>query len=1245
MTSFEFIKELARRRVFLANDAGTLKYHAPEGAVDEQLKAMLRRFKGDLIKALDEHHGYLLICPLSYNQQSLFFMHLLEPDSASYNVALTMKFLSPVNTDILKSAVEKVVQRHGQLRTTFGHIELGDSLTAVQFVHDELPFEFETIEAQHWPEHKLTEETQKYYRKSFNLERGPMVRAGLFLRGDGGPVFILVLHHVISDALSLNQIMRDLASAYRGELEVNEEQAAGMEYVDFALAQRRDLEETSGKSHLDYWLTTHKSPAPVPDLKHNGKRPAMRRSVGATHYFDLDAETCARIEKVAQEQGITTFALLLSVFQWFLYERSGQRDVSIGVPVMARSDRRFENTVGYFINPVPLRSSRSEKYSFSSHARETAGELLKSLDHRDAPFAAIVEQLGGVRDTSYTPLFQVMFNMLSRKTLGDVIDLLYPVKGPPIVDFGGFKATAYPVNQQEGQFDLTLELVDKGDSILGLLKYCTDMFSDSEAAEMATSFQDHLHRVLARPDIDIFTAAERKFVCTELEGDIPIIAISASFTAEVLQEFMEFWFERLQWPNRVKFAQFNQVFQELLNPSSLLRSNRRGHNVVIVRLDDLLEGGPESLKEGNGADTLLSSILDELFQAVASAVHSMPVPLCFTLCPSSPKTEDVLHSNPNLQVRVDRFLEGLRSLPGVTVLTHEDIHRRYPIDDYYEPFGEEIGHIPFTRLYFSALATSLVRSLHVLSRKPVKALAIDCDGTLWQGVVGEDGPTGVTVGPWQRAFQNFLLEQHKAGVVLCLCSKNQEADVWAVFDNHPDMVLRREHILFLRINWEPKSANIRSLAKEMNFGLDAIAFLDDNPLERAEVASRCPSVLCLGFPDAWEDRTAWLQHAWVLDHGRVTAEDRKRQEQYRTDHLRDTLKKSAGSLHDFLEKLELKISLNPAKAADYERLAQLSMRTNQFNTTTLRLTIQEVAEYAEGPEMSAHVARVSDRFGDYGLVGAMLARVVDDVLRVEGMFLSCRALGRGVEHRMAAYMGSVAQEAKCTNVAFPLRVTERNEPARTFLAQLADLSNGTLDHEGTLIASVGQLLNVRYEPAEVAGDDDALDAQEPPVNSEQTSFQDRELLLSVAGELGTIEKILDAAEARTRAMQKTVLPQTSGGPAVPARTDTERLIADAWKRVLGLAEVNTHARFFEVGGTSLLMARIAIELKRNYGLEVSITNMFQYPTITDLAAYLDNKGPVNHVSERVEASAVRQRQALNAKNLPDAFRRLKNIRG
>lgn len=163
--------------------------------------------------------------------------------------------------------------------------------------------------------------------------------------------------------------------------------------------------------------------------------------------------------------------------------------------------------------------------------------------------------------------------------------------------------------------------------------------------------------------------------------------------------------------------------------------------------------------------------------------------------------------------------------------------------DDYDSRSDALGHVPYTPLFFAALGTAIFRRIHALSSPPYKVVVLDRDQTLWKGVAAEDGPRGVEIDPGRRALQARLVEERAQGRLLCLASKNDEADVFSVFDAHPEMPLKRGDFVAWRINWQPKSENLRALANELGLGLDSFILIDDNPLDCAEVEAACPEVL------------------------------------------------------------------------------------------------------------------------------------------------------------------------------------------------------------------------------------------------------------------------------------------------------------------------------------------------------------------------------------------------------------------
>ncbi len=263
----------------------------------------------------------------------------------------------------------------------------------------------------------------------------------------------------------------------------------------------------------------------------------------------------------------------------------------------------------------------------------------------------------------------------------------------------------------------------------------------------------------------------------------------------------------------------------------------------------------------------------------------------------------------------------------------------------------------------------LARKIFALQSYPYKVIALDCDYTLWSGICGEDGVAGVKIDPPFRGLQEFIVAQQAAGKLICLCSKNQEEDVFAVFDQHQDMVLKRHHLVNWRINWESKSENLKALATELQLSLDSFIFIDDNPVECAEVRANCPEVLTLQLPEQPDRIPQFLEHYWAFDQLQATEEDQQRTNLYQQNVQRQRLQQDSFSFSDFLAQLNLEIEISPMQNEQLSRVAQLTQRTNQFNLTTIRRSEAEIQQLCNLERLECRVVKVKDRFGDYGLVG------------------------------------------------------------------------------------------------------------------------------------------------------------------------------------------------------------------------------------------------------------------------------------
>ena len=247
------------------------------------------------------------------------------------------------------------------------------------------------------------------------------------------------------------------------------------------------------------------------------------------------------------------------------------------------------------------------------------------------------------------------------------------------------------------------------------------------------------------------------------------------------------------------------------------------------------------------------------------------------------------------------------------------------------------------------------------------------------------------------------------------------------------MPLKREHLVAWRVNWKPKSDNLRSLAAELDLGIDSFIMLDDSPVECAEIQASCAEVLALQLPPEPERIGPFLSRVWAFDHLKTTSEDKHRTELYRANLQRASSRAAAPTMEEFLKSLKLRVTIAPVAPEQLERAAQLTLRTNQFNVSGLRRNRSELHKLLESGERQCLVVDLSDRFGDYGLVGVVIYGTSPEALVVDTFLLSCRALGKKVEHRMLSALGEKAIALGLGRLDVPFVPSTKNRPALDFL--------------------------------------------------------------------------------------------------------------------------------------------------------------------------------------------------------------------
>jgi FkbH-like protein len=327
-----------------------------------------------------------------------------------------------------------------------------------------------------------------------------------------------------------------------------------------------------------------------------------------------------------------------------------------------------------------------------------------------------------------------------------------------------------------------------------------------------------------------------------------------------------------------------------------------------------------------------------------------------------------------------------------------------------------------------------------LMGRTCKALAIDLDNTLWGGVIGEDGMTGIKLsaeypGAAFLNLQRAILDLYQRGVILAACSKNNLADAMEAIETHPHMLLRPHHFAALRINWQDKAQNLREIASELNIGIDAIAFLDDNPVERNRVRGEVPEVQVLELPADPMNYAQALREWPVFERLTLSAEDRERGRMYAENRQRAEMEQSAGSLEDFYRGLQMEAIMGQVTPDTLARTAQLTQKTNQFNLTTRRYSEQEIEAMRHDPAYQVVTLKVRDRFGDNGLVGVAITRTEGETCEIDTFLLSCRVIGRTIETAILSHLAEQARQQGATLLQGWFLPTKKNAPARDFYAQ------------------------------------------------------------------------------------------------------------------------------------------------------------------------------------------------------------------
>jgi FkbH-like protein len=539
----------------------------------------------------------------------------------------------------------------------------------------------------------------------------------------------------------------------------------------------------------------------------------------------------------------------------------------------------------------------------------------------------------------------------------------------------------------------------------------------------------------------------------QLRSKLPFVsyrlAIARSFTLEPIVPLFraEAFVHKIDLA--VQLGDFNAYPQEILDRESSLYRFAPDAVIFAARTADLApdlwQGYPDLTPEA--ASAAVQRVSDSFGQWIRAfrehssatlVVHSLEVP---TRPGMGVLDAQQCAGQSEALRRINQELRRIASEHrGIFILDYDSLVARHGRLPWHDERKWLTARMPIAADHLIYMAREWLRFLLPLSGRTAKVLVADLDNTLWGGVIGEDGITGIKLGPEYpgAAYQNLqraLLDLSRRGILLAIASKNNLEDAMQALENHPEMLLRPSHFADARINWNDKVQSLQEIASALNVGVDSLAFLDDNPVEREQVRAALPEIFVVDLPENPLAFASTIRDCPVFERLALSHEDQQRTHLYALQRERSQAEQNFQSKEDFFRYLEQEAEVEPASPATLARIAQLTQKTNQFNLTTQRHTEQQIAEMASRSAWQVLSIRVRDRFGDHGLVGVAITRDEGESCEIESFLLSCRVIGRTVETAFLSHLARAARARGRKGLVGRFFPTRKNAPARDFYAR------------------------------------------------------------------------------------------------------------------------------------------------------------------------------------------------------------------
>jgi amino acid adenylation domain-containing protein len=774
--------------------------------------------------------------PLSHAQLMFWLLEQQNPETGIYNKPRVFRIHGKIDPAVMERSLNELRRRHEILRVRF----VPGVNEPVQTVEDggALPFMYTDLSALEpaMRERRAMKLALETVRKPLNLAAGEVQRAHLLRFTDEEFLLCISEHHVVNDGFTGSILLDELGAIYDAF-------AAGssnpllppeLHYTDYAAWERQWMQGQRLEDEMAYWrLLLRDAPTTVALPTDSGATGGIDRQ-GSLRMSLLSSGLLNDVQELARVTGTTQFTIMAAALRLLLARWSGKSEFLLGTMASNRSRSGTARMPGPFVNTLPLRNAVFENESVADLLGRERLAVMDAFAHQDCPFAAIVEAVNPERTTSDNPLFNVGLVM----------------ENFPEIELKGrnFEAEYLNFDPEVSLLDLRFIAIEKHGALRLSCEYRSALFAPETVDALLEGFSCVLAAMVANPaqtvsSIGLPELLQRQANVSAIRRQ-QTVAIASTYTAEPIQEALEFWLQQLGLPVKIAFAPFNQVFQQLLDEASLLGRNRFGADVVLLRMEDL--------RTNNGAD--LEAEVDEFLAGLRVAVKRVAAPLIVVVGPASEKVSCDIAQLESIADAETKLIAGTREISGVHAISSSELLRLYPVTDYADEYGYSVSHMPYKPAMFTAMATMIARSIYASRRAAAEIIILDGDSE---------------VGGY--ALHSFLLAQEDAGAILGVCSRALEADVLSRFARSPGAHLEWQNIAASRCGVGVKSQAVKELIAELGLELDRCIFVTGDELDADEVRANCPQIVVAEVPADTAEVPAFLEHFWAFDRNGTAA--------------------------------------------------------------------------------------------------------------------------------------------------------------------------------------------------------------------------------------------------------------------------------------------------------------------------------------------------------------------------------------